>query len=357
MHSKVRASPGTAPLAQGTADSRRTHGKTETDGTNQGNKTALSSPFPGMTRIPAPGAQPQRRRSAGPGKRAILTLGLLGCASSAPPASGPSPDAAPPPWMAADGAVIVTPEPVPTTPTPTPTPAPDASMVAGDVAAPDRGGGPQAVLVYTRATGFVHDSIRVAALGVTKGLQAAGVTVDAGADPAVFTPESLRKYAGVVLVSTTGKPLGDPGTAALQALAAFVRGGGALVGLHAASSTFYDPALPYTALIGGKFVEHPGSVRNSQCHPAGDHPSVAMLPDPFPVHDEIYAMDHLDPADVVDLRCDAVSGPALPVAWHKSEGMGRVFYTALGHDAADWAPNAVLLQKHVLPGILWALGR
>jgi type 1 glutamine amidotransferase len=287
---------------------------------------------------------------------ALFLLTLTGCAAPATPASAPRPvDGAPAP-LPADAAVIVTPEP------PVSPPGPADAAVTPDLAvAPDtaavRPAGPQAVLVYTRATGFVHDSIRASALGVTKGLQAAGISVDASAEPGVFTPETLRKYAAVVLVSTTGKPLGDPGTAALAALAAFVRGGGALVGLHAASSTFYDPALPYTALIGGKFVEHPGSVRNSQCHPAGDHASVAMLPDPYPVHDEIYDMDHLDPNNVVDLRCDAVSGPPLPIAWHRSEGLGRVFYTALGHDAADWAPGAVLLQKHVLPGILWALGR
>jgi type 1 glutamine amidotransferase len=227
--------------------------------------------------------------------------------------------------------------------------------------APDRAisgaAGPQTVLVYTRATGFVHDSIGATAATVGAALRAAGVTVEASADPAVFTPERLGRYAAVVLVSTTGKPLGDPGTAALDALAAFVRGGGALVGLHAASSTFYDPALPYTALIGGRFVDHPGGVRSSICHPARTHPAVAQLPPAFPVHDEIYDMDHLDPANVIDLRCNAVSGPPLPISWHRDEGMGRVFYTALGHDRADWAADSMLVTHHVMPGIFWALGR
>src|SRR5437763_7842571 len=121
------------------------------------------------------------------------------------------------------------------------TAAPDAGASSADAATGDAApepspadagtpatGGPQAVLVYTKATGFVHDSIGAAAAGVTTVLRARGITVDMGADPAVFTPAGLHKYAGIILVSTTGKPLGDPGTAALDALVAFVRGGGAL---------------------------------------------------------------------------------------------------------------------------------
>jgi type 1 glutamine amidotransferase len=289
---------------------------------------------------------------------AVGLLVVLGCGSSGPPGAAPaapggsrSPDGGLPP---ADAAAPIASPPAPSDADASP---PDSPLAITTVDARTISG-PQAVLVYTRATGFVHDSIGAAASSVTAALRAAGVTVDASADPAVFTPANLARYAGVVLVSTTGKPLGDPGTAALDALAGFVRGGGALVGLHAASSTLYDPALPYTPLVGGKFIDHPGGVRNAVCHPVGMHPSVAQLPAAFPVHDEIYSMDHLNPANVVDLRCDALGGgPALPVAWHRDEGMGRVFYTALGHDGSEWAATAVLFKSHVLPGLLWALGR
>ena len=44
----------------------------------------------------------------------------------------------------------------------------------------------------------------------------------------------------------------------------------------------------------------------------------------------------------------------LPLAWAKSHGRGRVFYTALGHREDVW--RNPLYQQHVLGGVLWTLG-
>ena len=44
----------------------------------------------------------------------------------------------------------------------------------------------------------------------------------------------------------------------------------------------------------------------------------------------------------------------LPLAWAKSHGRGRVFYTALGHREDVW--QNPLYQQHVLGGVLWTLG-
>ena len=58
-----------------------------------------------------------------------------------------------------------------------------------------------------------------------------------------------------------------------------------------------------------------------------------------------------------------------PISWCKTYGKGRVFYTSLGHREDVWDPNtpgdmkranpqhvSVAYQKHILNGILWALG-
>ena len=162
----------------------------------------------------------------------------------------------------------------------------------------------------------------------------------------------------MILLSTTGTPLGDPGTEAVAALDAYVRAGGVLVALHAASSTSYDNTLPYTRLIGGRFVNHPGNVRTASCHPQSDHPAVTRLPEPFMTTDEIYVMSDLHPDNQVILTCEAFQDPRrLPIAWHRSEGQGRIFYTALGHREEDWTPTSPYLRDHALPGILWSLGR
>lgn len=214
---------------------------------------------------------------------------------------------------------------------------------------------PKAVLVYSHTTGNRHDSIPRAVAAVKKALADRGYTVEASEDPAWFTEARLRGLFAIVLVSTTGRQLGDPGTAALAAFEAWVRGGGILIGLHAASSSFYDPAGPYTRLIGGKFVEHPGGVRSGTCHKIGDHPAVAKLPTPFVTRDEIYVMSNVRPDNQLILTCDGVDGKKLPIAWHRQEGSGRVFYTALGHLDTDFAPDAPYFRDHALPGMLWAL--
>jgi uncharacterized protein len=232
------------------------------------------------------------------------------------------------------------------------------SASAGTDAAVETGPSAGRVLVYTHSTGFRHTSIEAEAMAMRKALSDAGFMAEISADPKLFTSASLANFRGVVLISTTGKPLGDPGTDALAALEAFVKSGGALIGIHAASSTFYDPAAPYTRLIGGRFDEHPGGVRDDTCFPEGTHPAVAKLPASFMVNDEIYVFDHFRDDNQIILRCAALNGNMrLPIAWVRQEGQGRVFYSALGHNATDFAAQSRLLRDHFLPGALWALGR
>ncbi len=49
---------------------------------------------------------------------------------------------------------------------------------------------------------------------------------------------------------------------------------------------------------------------------------------------------------------DWIGGNVVPVVWKKLYGKGRVFYSSLGHVAADFSvPQALEIQKR---GILWA---
>jgi uncharacterized protein len=215
------------------------------------------------------------------------------------------------------------------------------------------------VLIYTHSTGFRHTSIEAEAEAMRKALSEEGFTPEVSSSPDRFTTAGLAGLRGIVLISTTGKPLGDPGIAAIAALDEFVQGGGALIGYHAASSTFYEPTAAYTKVIGGKFVNHPGNVRETMCYPEGTHAAAAKLPASFKTRDEIYVFDNYRATDnQVVLRCAALTGPdRLPIAWFRSEGKGRVFYSALGHNAEDFAPDALLMRAHFLPGALWALGK
>jgi type 1 glutamine amidotransferase len=232
----------------------------------------------------------------------------------------------------------------------------DLAPVPDLAAAPDLAAGPATILIYTRADAYVHDTRTTAAMAIKKALAPLGVTATISEDPALISAEKLAPLAGLVLIDNTGKPFGDPGTAAIAALGAFVRAGHGLAGIHAASSG-YDGVPAYIGLIGGHFNEHPGGVRLGHCQPMGTFPSVAKLPASFPLLDEFYVFDQYNEANLVDLRCDALGSPTkLPIAWHRLEGQGRVFYTALGHNAEEWS-DPKILDDHVIPGILWALNK
>jgi type 1 glutamine amidotransferase len=96
------------------------------------------------------------------------------------------------------------------------------------------------------------------------------------------------------------------------------------------------------------------------------HPSTRHLPASFEIADDIYQFKDFDAAGVTLLmsldpsslnletpkmnRADTI----LPVAWAKTFGRGRVFYTALG----DWEPvwRDPRFRTHLIEGIKWAMG-
>jgi hypothetical protein len=126
----------------------------------------------------------------------------------------------------------------------------DTEVGSPDLAAPAEAG-PARVLIYTKTNGTVHVSgIAGAVASFKAGLGGMGIMVDTANDPMVFTESNLARYAGVIMVSTSGTPFGTPGTTQIDALVAFVKKGGGLAGFHAASSTDYGPTGPFAALLG-----------------------------------------------------------------------------------------------------------
>ncbi len=166
-----------------------------------------------------------------------------------------------------------------------------------------------------------------------------------------FPPAGLAPYGAVILLATTGEPFG-PGTAGVDALAAYLKGGGALVGIENATHA-YDTNPNYVSLLGADFADHPTGFLTTTCTKEGTHPSVAMLPASFNVTDEIYAFTQFRMDNQIVLRCDT---DHRPVSWYREEGQGRVFYTALGHSNESWQ-KPPLVDQHVIPGLLWAMRR
>jgi type 1 glutamine amidotransferase len=220
------------------------------------------------------------------------------------------------------------------------------------------------LLYFTHSAGYRHEVIP-ASQGILKeiGATAPGFEVSASEDVSVFTPESLRRFAAVMFYTTGELPMSEAQKAALTS---FVRAGGGFLGVHSATDTFY--LWPeYLKLIGGYFNEHPWHqpVTIQVADPSS--PLLGFLAPSFTIMDEIYQIsDFADGGSHVLLRLDPssvdLSAPGVhprfygwPLAWTRSYGAGRVFYTALGHEEAVWRDPR---YQHLLRNaILWAMRR
>ena len=127
-----------------------------------------------------------------------------------------------------------------------------------------------------------------------------------------------------------------------------VASGKGYVGVHSAADSFRE-CPEYRAMVGGYFVTHP-HYRDYQVSIVDtEHPITEGL-DETVVTDEQYILDY-DPRNHV-LASALWEGDAMPVAWTKGWGDGRVFYLALGHDAeaCEHEIFGTLLRR----GALWA---
>lgn len=184
-----------------------------------------------------------------------------------------------------------------------------------------------------------------------------------------LSPDSLKNYDAVAFVNTTGDlPIPDK-----EGFLAWIRSGGAFIGIHAASDTFHHWP-EFIEMLGGEFAHHGAQVGVECLNQDPQHPATAHLGKTWTIkQEEIYQFKNYDPAKVHDLLIldkhpENGSAGHFAVSWCKEYGKGRVFYTSLGHreDLWDTDPgikdrkNPVEVSKayqaHILGGINWALG-
>ncbi len=128
----------------------------------------------------------------------------------------------------------------------------------------------------------------------------------------------------------------------------FVASGKGYAGFHSAADSFRE-CPEYRAMVGGHFTTHPHYREYQVSVVDSEHPITKDLVE-FTVKDEQYILDY-DPR--VHVLASALwKGSAMPVAWTKSWGKGRVFYLALGHDAA--ASQHEMFRLMLQRGALWA---
>lgn len=193
--------------------------------------------------------------------------------------------------------------------------------------------------------GEIHDGIGCGT-AIQEALQEAGdfQMTRVENDLSVFEKPDLQKYDLVAFFYTVGQ-ISD---AQKNGLLSLVASGKGFAGAHSAADSFRD-CPEYRAMVGGHFVTHPRFRQYQVSIVDSQHPITEGLEEFF-VEDEQYVTDY-DPR--VHVLASALwKGQAMPVAWIKPWGNGRVFYLALGHnpDACRHEMFKVLFQR----GARWA---
>lgn len=133
-----------------------------------------------------------------------------------------------------------------------------------------------------------------------------------------------------------------------EGLYSFVSNGKGLVGIHGTAWWIGGQAVD---LIGGHSNWHPpGSTFTVQIEDT-NHAVTQGISD-FDVTDEIYISAHEPQLHV--LATAEWHGKAHPMAWVKSYGSGRVFYTTLGHGPDTFTKPG--MQQLITQGVRWAAG-
>jgi uncharacterized protein len=223
---------------------------------------------------------------------------------------------------------------------------------------------PERILYFTYSAGYRHDVIPLSKVILTRlGTHSGVFEVIVTEDTSEFSAENLERYAAVVFYTSGELPMSDAQKAALLS---FVRSGRGFLGIHSATDTFYTWP-DYLDLVGGYFNGHPWHQAVTIEVADRSDPLVAFLGNSLQVEDEIYQISDFDyRGSRVLLRLDPGSvdlGKAgvqqrfygWPLAWTRSYGEGRVFYTALGHELSVW--QDVRYQRILTNAVLWSIRR
>lgn len=131
-----------------------------------------------------------------------------------------------------------------------------------------------------------------------------------------------------------------------------VRGGVGVAGVHGGMGDSFRQNTDYQFMVGGQWVAHPGGVIDYRVHVVDHADPVTAGLEHFDMRSEQYYM-HVDPSNhVLATTTFEHNGCTMPVAWKRTWGAGRVFYSSLGHVAADLdVPEA---RSIIERGMLWA---
>lgn len=198
-----------------------------------------------------------------------------------------------------------------------------------------------------------HEPERCAGI-VRSMLEEEGFKVDVENSTEAFSAPALAGMNLVVPIVTASKIEKNQ----LENLSNAVRGGVGLAGFHGGMCDAFREATEYQFMCGGQWVAHPGNIIDYRVNILRRDDAVMQDIEDFDYRSEQYYM-HVDPSNQVlatttfsGEHAAWIAGVVMPVVWKRRHGEGRVFYSALGHVAAEFevAQMRTILRR----GMMWA---
>jgi type 1 glutamine amidotransferase len=142
------------------------------------------------------------------------------------------------------------------------------------------------------------------------------------------------------------------------ALSDAVRAGVGMAGFHGGMCDAFRDSPDYQFITGGQWVAHPGGIIDFRVNIVRRDDPVMQGIDDFDFRSEQYYM-HVDPSNHVlatttfgGQHAPWIEGVVMPVVWKRRYGEGRVFYSSLGHVAAEFDHPS--MRSIIARGMLWA---
>ncbi|GAB3543874.1 ThuA domain-containing protein [Spirosoma fluminis] len=212
-----------------------------------------------------------------------------------------------------------------------------------------------AILVFSKTTAFRHGESIDASKPVFQAMaRRNNWFVYEMEEGGVFNPEQLRQFNAVIFNNSTGRVLNDEQQ---QALGQYVEAGGSLIGIHGAGDNSHHWPWYETNLLGTQFSHHPINPHlqktDVQVEKDADSTLTHNLPPSWMHEDEWYVfLDQPKGVKIVSyINGDKIipngnmlwiknknfgMGKYHPVAWYRSVGKGKTFYTSMGHSKEVW---------------------
>ncbi|MDI3421168.1 ThuA domain-containing protein [Streptomyces luteolus] len=221
-------------------------------------------------------------------------------------------------------------------------------------------------LLFTKAVGYVHDSIPAGIQMFQEEAEDNNFEVVQTDDATVFADDKLKDFDVIVMLQNSGMVWDTD--AQREAMQNYVRSGKGVVALHNTLDMGVEEEFPWwdeTINAGAHMPAHsPGVLKGTAKVADRVHPSTKGLPERWERPEEWYNFDKNPRGDVhVLVTADETTydpgGSAMgadhPISWCRTTEGGKVWATAMGHDKASY--NEAYFREHVIGGVKWAAGK